>query len=120
MTCFLLAIQECDDFSGADQQIATSHIVVRFIDAGKRAAGAVDSFDPCFDKSMWLFLDSVDDLCKDEEFPDLTWIPTALPKGCRLVVSCTRGRMTPDAKAHLDAGQCDIWRGQASKDAEVK
>jgi hypothetical protein len=115
-----LANQDGGEFSGTNQRIATSDIVARFTDALKRAAGAVVSFDPCFDKSMWIFLDSVDDLCKDEEFPDLTWIPTALPNGCRLAVSCTRGRMTPEAKAHLDAGQCDILRWQAAKDADVK
>ena len=111
---------QVSEFGTTHQHSATNDIVDRFVDALKRAAGAVASFDPCFDKPMWVFLDSVDDLCKDEEFPDLTWIPTALPKGCRLVVSCTKDHITSEAKAHLDGAQSDILRWQPAKEADVK
>lgn len=80
----------------------------------------MNSFDPFFDKSLWVFLDGVHDLCGDEELPDLKWIPQALPPGCRLVVSCTRGSLTPEALSHLDAAQSETLRWQAAKDADVK
>ena len=92
-------------------------IVAQFHRDLARAAAAVASFEPSA-KPLWIFLDGIHDLDDDRELPHLQWLPTALPPGCRLIISTCRGALSSEAERHLTGCPRLTWK--PANEAEVK